>query len=291
MENCILTSLVSSINNNKLRFRDEITVKFLPGAPGKCSFQIDPIDGTQSNPDTQIVIKAISGSFNIQVGTNEIKQGLTSYTMVNNIYHNIFPAEDNTEIRIIGKRSIANINKADFGTNISGYILMDFNEVNYSSITNFYSDIITGYGTLDVSKLPNKDTMAFLYFGSKEGVDSSVVVPSGTTLPYIFEINVPGFIGKEMLVMNLNSITGRNLRTLIAPGNTKVTGDLNTLLNTLYTNGKTSGELIVSLGGTNVTYTPAGGEQKVLTVEDSITNGWKIMVTFTSSGWTSVQGF
>lgn len=285
--NCLVTKLKSVVNNSNLTYMGEITVKFLPGAPGNCSFQVVPIDGTQTNPDTQITIKAISGSFNIQVGSNEIKQGLTNYTMVNNIYHNIYPAQDNTEIRIIGKNSIENINKADSGTNTAGYILMDFNEVNYSSINNFYSDIVAGYGTLDVSKLPNKDTMNFLYFGKKEGVDSSVVVPLGTTLPNIFEIKV----GDKMLAMNLNSITGRNLRTLIAADNPKVTGDLNTLLNTLHTNGKTSGELIVSLGGTNVTYTPAGGEQKVLTSEDAVTNGWRIAVTFNSSGWTAVQGF
>ena len=133
--------------------------------------------------------------------------------------------------------------------------------------------------------------MAFLYFGGKEGVDGSVVVPSGTTLPFIYEINVPGFEGKDNLVMVLDSITSGNLRNLIAPNNAKVTGNLNTLLDRVYAAGKTSGDMIISLAGTNVTYTPAGGEQKVLTVEDSLANGWKITATFTGSGWTAVQGF
>ena len=169
-----------------------------------------------------------------------------------------------------------------------GSAFLDASQINYSKLRNIYGSNFATEGLVDLSTLSELRIIAF----NNTSNNASFVIPEGTINSTIQQVQITKFApNSQNIECNLSVFNkGTSLTRLNLQDEISVSGDVNTMLDAMVTKGRTSGTLVLNLGGTSCTYTPAGGTQKVLTHADGETNGWKITVTFTGSGWTAVQG-
>ena len=291
--NCLVTKLKGNVSNNELRRLNSFRVIFKEGA-----FSANSI--ADVNPDVGSEIYAVKGTFNILGGdTNLIyyKKELSSTL-------SITPSSDaETVIEVTGR-----YNNATFAGNPSSNPSTDISKVIYHIADikhcNFaYFDMIRGMctGSINISEVPSmlSGGMTQIFVCTYDNDNPiEVVVPDGTNLSEnIRKFDLKALNAAYLTHMDAKKVSFNltsfnyctNLAEIISPyGKETVRGDINSLCDTLYANGRTSGTLKCQLCDTACTIT-LNGVTKTLTREDGNTNGYNITVTFTDNGWTAVQ--
>ena len=283
--NCLITKFKGTVNNTNVPYYGSIRVKF--GAPDKTtaiSFRFTQASGK---------IIAIEGSFNIVSSDGTvIESGLTSksITAPGELY--FMPAVANTKVAFIGKYdSIDSIGYSSMpapGT-IVGYEppVIEANDINYSTIVSIWNGNRFSFeGNIDLATLQTSMTHIDIegkgFNTLKVKASGSYMLPSNLNYFRIEPVDnaADQWNFAELDIMKFANCV--NLTQLLATLSDEVTGNLNSLLDALHSNGKTSGTLHVAFGSTKVTYN--GEEWNSAKVAEK---GWSMDVTFTANGWSS----
>lgn len=289
MNECLVTKLKSGVDNSNLPFYGGIRVKL--GTPSKTTAIMVRFTVASGK------IVAFAGSFNIvnNAGT-VIESNLTSKSIAAPGIFYIMPAVADTKIALVGKYdsidAIGFANGMPAPSTIEGYEapVFDADDFNYfSNLTAIWNNNQFVFdGTFDFATIQSNFTNVHI---QGNGSGTLKVIASGNymfpaSLDYFNVSHISTAVSQyqynyaELDIMKFANCI--NATYIAASLSDNVTGNLNTLLDALYNNGKTSGSMKIQLGRTKVTYN--GEEWNAAKVAEK---GWSMDVTFTANGWTS----
>lgn len=268
MENCLVTKLKGVVENNNLNYYGGIKLT-VPSSGSVYSF-------AGGN------IKVVNGSVDIlDSNNNVIASNVTSYE---NVLTNskIRTRNDNISVFHINKYK----NTMYFGFITTDVVVLDLDTLNYSSLYSFVgNNKMQCNGILDLDTLSFTNDLVTLKFYNFQ-LGSKIIV--NNPLPNVMRV----FLANDASIKaNIESILSNaiNLTEVSLQNNAEITGNLNTLFDTLASAGKT-GHLTCWLSRTNCQIdTAKGTNYKTLTAEDAFQNGYGIFVTFENNDWTCVQ--
>jgi len=280
MENCLVTKLKGTVDNDNLVIYSGIKVTM--GAVGTYPNGISPYSSDKIIGSKPFDVYDHTG---VQLASN-----VTEYVNQYKSQCDIRCSQSNTVINVLNKYTtfagltyLSNVYNTRFGN-----VEIDLSTLNYvQSLTgkNIYispqegSDNITFKGTFNLATTNNWEVIQLNGIVNNSSAWKISVPNDGQNYFganfLIFDINYlhqyKGYDNIELDLASFNKCT--KLRKLFINGSHLVTGNLNSLLDTLYANGKVSGNLEVVLADTNCTYNGETG-----TISETF--------TFSNSGWT-----
>ena len=283
MGNCLKTQLNGVVNNDNLETYGGIKVKM--GDVGTHPNGISPYSSDKIIGNKPFDVYDHTG---VQLASN-----VTEYVNKWKSQCDIRCSQPDTVINILNKyttfKGLSYLDKA-FSTRF-GNVEIDLSTLNYvQSLTakNLYlwytkenPNNLTFKGTLNLATTNNWDTIQIHTFNDSNAW--KILVPNDGQNHFganfrLFEINYltlyKGYDNIELDLASFNKCT--KLEKVFINGSHLVTGNVNSLLDSLYANGKVSGTLNIVLENTNCTYNGNTG----LIMKD---------FTFSDSGWTPVN--
>lgn len=276
MKNCLVKEFKGNIANSSIPHYGGFTLAFKDAVVGtdyvRCADTSNPIE-----------VFAKKGTFSMNGQTNQ-----THYKAPSAGGYNIYPEQSDTEVEIVSKYGIQSLGLqggVPDSANVKKYVNLD--ELAYGSFILINGRIVANSGSLDLSTLPKMATNGIdISYLVEQGKPSKLIVPSDFRFPSSFTRLAVGFVNNisdktgEDVELDLKSFENCvSLNNISLMFETTVTGNIDALCDTLYSNGKTSGSIFIALVGTGcIRGNKPSGQQEITSTYN---------VAFTSSGWTA----